>query len=232
MMSALYGQTVAVSARRYESGRQLWQESPDLKVFVLDDGFQHRALAREVDVVLLGADWQGSMLPAGPFRESLEALKRADVILVTAAHDEWRSRLDDRCDPSKVFFGELKPCMLVTRVDKGWGEEPLSSISGAKVLSVSAIANPASFYQMLRDWDAVIVDTLEYPDHHCYTTADWHEISRRAQTAEKIVTTEKDLVKLVRYPFAMGSLFALRVEMIVERKEVLLERITARLFGE
>jgi len=231
MMSAVYGYTVGVARKRYEMGLQLCQQDPMLGAFVLDDGFQHRQLARGVDVVLLGRECQGSMLPAGPFREPLSALERADAVLVTAAHDEWKQRLEGRCDTSKLFFGELQPRALVTRVDRCWSEVPLGSISGAKILAVSAIANPASFYGMLEDWDAEIVDSVEFPDHHAYTTEDWQEISRRGHRVEKIVTTEKDLVKLVRYPFATGFLFALRVEMVLERREDLLDRITTRLFG-
>jgi len=232
MMSALYGHTVGVARNRYECGRQVLEENPALDAFVLDDGFQHWQLARNLDLVLLGSDWRCSMLPAGPFREPLAALGRADAILVTAAYDEWKSRLDGRCDPSRVFYGKLQPCVLVSRVDQGWVEVPLRTLSGARVLGVSAIANPAPFYEMLRDWDAELVDSLEFPDHHRYTTEDWHEISRRGHAVDKIVTTEKDLVKLLRYPFATGSLCALRVAMIVERQEALLDLIEARLFGQ
>ena len=231
MMSALYGHTVGVGPQRYASALRLLEYDATLGMFLLDDGFQHRQLAREVDVVLLGSDCQGSMLPAGPFREPVRALERADVILVTAAHDQWKRRLAGYDDPSKVFFGQLEPKGIVTRVPGGWREMPLSAISGAKVLAVSAIANPEPFYRMLQDWEVEIVDTLEFRDHHSYTNEDWHEISRRGHRVEKIMTTEKDLVKLVRYPFAAESLFALRVEMVVENEAALLNRISGSLFS-
>lgn len=231
MMHMLYDQTVGVAPARCDSGRMLLERDPALDGFVLDDGFQHRQLARDFDLVLLGSDCRGSMLPAGPFRESIAALSRADAVLVTGARDAWTSRLEGSCNPARIFFGALEPCALVTRVNRDWRELELGALSGARVLAVSGIADPEPFYRMLRQWEADIVDSLEFPDHHCYTAQDWQEITRRGQAADRIVTTEKDLVKLVRFPFAVESLCALRVEMTVEREEALLELVMARLFG-
>jgi len=69
---------------------------------------------------------------------------------------------------------------------------------------------------MLRDLDADLVGVFEYPDHHAYTSSDWQTIVNAMRDVDLVVTTEKDLVKLERFPFARDSLYALRLEVIME----------------
>ena len=225
MMSALYGQRVGVGADRYRVGLELGRDPRNADLFVLDDGFQHRRLERDLDIVLVGSGCEGSLLPAGQFREPVRALRRAHVVLVTGAHDRWRNRLERRFDSSRVFFGNRRPRAVLVRTDSGHRELTLGVLAGARVLAVAAIADPAPFYAMLRECEAIIVDTLEYPDHHAYSEGDWREINRHP--AEKIVTTEKDYVKLARFPFSTGRLLALRMEMSVDRPEELLDYVVA-----
>ena len=226
MLSALYGQTVGVGADRHRTGMELSRSSRDTHLFLLDDGFQYRNLERDVDLVLLGADSRGSVLPAGPFRESMRALQRADLLMVTDAHDRWREILEGRFDSSRVFFASLEPRTLLRRTDRGLGELPLGDLTGTRVLAVSAIAKPEGFYDLLRECGATILETLDFPDHHRYSERDWREINRTRNRVDRIVTTEKDFVKLARFPFTSGRLMALRVEMSIDRPEALLDRIT------
>ena len=225
MLSALYGQTVGVGADRHRVSMELGREPGDFHLFLMDDGFQHRRVERDLDVLLLGSDCGGSMLPAGPFREPLHALRRADILMVTGAHERWRALLQGRCDSARVFYASLEPRAVLTRTDGELTELTLGALAGTRILAVSAVANPDPFYGMLRDCDARIVDALEYPDHHRYSETDWREINRNRNGVEKIVTTEKDFVKLVRFPFVSGHLLALRVELVLDRPETLLARI-------
>ncbi|MDB5107356.1 MAG: tetraacyldisaccharide 4-kinase, partial [Candidatus Binatus sp.] len=80
----------------------------------------------------------------------------------------------------------------------------------------SGLASPAGFHAMLRGAGADVIRTLEYPDHHGYGDADWNTIVEASRSADLIVTTEKDLVKLERFPFARDSLYALRLEVTME----------------
>ena len=79
---------------------------------------------------------------------------------------------------------------------------------------------------MIRDCEATVVDTLEFADHHRYSEKDWREINRHRNGVDRIVTTEKDFVKLARFPFSSGRMLALRVQMSIDRPETLLNRIT------
>lgn len=231
MMSALYGHTVGVGADRYRAALELSQEIENLQLLILDDGFQHRRVNRDLDLLLLGSEVEGSMLPAGPFREPLRELRRADILMVTAAHERWRAYLKGRYDNGRIFYGSLKPRAVLVRTEGRLTELTLGSLAGARVLAVSAIANADSFYSMLRESDATIVDTLEFPDHHRYSVKDWREINRHRSGIEKVVTTEKDFVKLLQFPFPGGKLLALRVEMSIDQPQALLERIGGILGG-
>jgi len=225
MLSTLYGQTVGVGVDRYRAGMELIRSFPDTHLFLLDDGFQHRRLERDLDLVLLGGDCRGSMLPAGPFRESLRALRRADILMVTGAHDRWRGILQGHFDGARVFFASLEPRGILHRTEHGLEELPLGELAGTRILAVSAVAKPERFYAMLREYEANIVETLEFADHHRYSERDWREINRTRNQVDRIVTTEKDYVKLARFPFTSGRLWALRIDLSIDRPEALLDRI-------
>jgi tetraacyldisaccharide-1-P 4'-kinase len=73
-----------------------------------------------------------------------------------------------------------------------------------------------------------MIDILEFPDHHHYTLSDWHRINRAGRGAELVLTTEKDIIKLARFPFAKDKLLALRVEMVVENGDALIAALLER----
>ena len=226
MMAKIYGQTVAVCEQRHLAARELLSRR-DVDVFILDDGFQHRRVKRDVDVVLLGSDTSGWILPAGPFREPPAALQRADFLLVTGAQDEWA--LTVRSLRNKTSFrGALAPVALVGYQDNGWKEYPLSLLYRNRIVVVAGIAHPERFYRLLHDFESELVNVLEFPDHHDYSAADWQHINRTGRSAELIVTTEKDIIKLARFPFAKDKLLALRVEMVVENGDALVAALSER----
>jgi tetraacyldisaccharide 4'-kinase len=225
MMARLFGLRVGVGRKRNQVGERMLRES-DADVFILDDGFQHRRMRRDVDLLLLGSDWNGRLLPAGPFREPRSELRRANFFLVTGAKEKWDGLLSDR-PRETVFFGSLKPRALLTFEAGRWKEFPLTVLDRSKILAVSAIADPALFYRMIHDWEGEIVDTLRFPDHHRYSAKDWQRINRVSRNVDFILTTEKDIVKLARFPFARGRLLALRVEMAVENGDALVKAIAS-----
>jgi tetraacyldisaccharide 4'-kinase len=227
MMALLYGQVVGVGNNRYQTALELL-EKQNVDVFILDDGYQHHKLKRDVDILLLGSDSSGWVLPAGPFREPRRALYRADYYLVTGAEETWRS-LVPAGKQRQSFTGALRAVALVEFESNRCKEYPLSLLYRSKILAVSGIANPSRFYRMIHDWEGEIVDTLEFPDHHFYTSQDWQAISRIARNLDLIVTTEKDILKLVNFPFAKGKLLALRVAMTVANGEAMIQSIAGKI---
>lgn len=208
-----------------------------LDVVLLDDGFQYRRLQRDVDVLLMSGQsnnnhWNNHwLLPAGPFREPLTAVKRANVVLFTksaSVEGHRQPHVSKEKTPAPIFFGELMPTALVSLVHGHWQEQPLTLVAGKRVLAITGIAAPAPFYRTLRERDAEIGEILEFPDHHSYTNTDWQTITQLGQKYDLIVTTEKDLVKLERFPFAAGRLVALRVQMQISPATLFLAAIEQR----
>jgi tetraacyldisaccharide 4'-kinase len=219
MMAKTFSGPVVVARRRID-GVNLLRQTANPDFVILDDGFQHVRLARDVDLVLVNRErglGNGWTLPAGPMRERLGAVRRADaVILVSGAGADRASALDARemaaLSRRPVLKAVLRPRSLV-RVEHGrWVESP-AELAGRRVLAVSGLADPSGFYAMLRAADADLMGVLEYPDHYRYAPADWQEIVEAARDADIVVTTEKDLVKLEQFPFARNSLYALRLEV-------------------
>ena len=227
MMHYLYGVTVGVGADRFVTAQRL-MENAVVDLVILDDGFQHRQIQRDVDLLLLGKDFNGRLLPLGPFREGRGNLRRADFLLATARTDEWRKRLP--MDRRQQFFtGKHVATDLLGFGDSRWKIFPLSTLYKSKVLVVSGIADPSGLYEAIHEWEGEIVDTLVYPDHHIYASNDWQQISRMGRNADLVITTEKDILKLIRYPFAKDKLLALRVAMTIENGDALIGQMVARL---
>jgi tetraacyldisaccharide 4'-kinase len=228
---------VVIAGRDRVAGAKLARDQFGLDIVILDDGFQHRRLNRQVDLLLfngrrdLDNRW---LLPAGPFREPPSAARRADIILVTKGNRSGNATALQRGweapgDKKPIYYGEMKPLALVSSEQQEWREWPLSELSGKRILALTGIADPASFYHSLQEWEVETAEILEFPDHHRYSQADWHTISAVGQKVDLIVTTEKDLVKLERFPFATRKLVALRVRLEIEHEERLLADIERQL---
>jgi tetraacyldisaccharide 4'-kinase len=194
------------------------------QVVILDDGFQHRALARDFDLVLINGRG-GASLPAGPMRERPAALRRADAVALVAKGVEEFVASPITKPTFRVAF---RAHSLVESDGGRWRELPLNILSGRRVAAVCGIADPSSFYATIRQWDAEIGEIFEYPDHHRYAPSDWQAITRGSHDVEFIVTTEKDLVKLERFPFAKGKLVALRIEPDIENGDALVRMVCER----
>jgi len=225
MLAKSFAGPVFTAARRVDGAAAAAAEG--CQVVVLDDGFQHRAIARAFDLVLVDGR-RGPLLPAGPLREPLAALRRADAIMLVGGEDA-----DATASPLAValptFRMHLEAVALVESIERRWRERPIGQLATRRVVAVTGVARPEGFYALLRRWEAVIGDVFEYPDHHRYTREDWQQIARRGHEADLIVTTEKDLVKLEAFPFATGKLVALRIAPEVERAEELIAAMLAKI---
>lgn len=227
MMARIYGQTVGVGSDRGAAAAELLRGA-DIDVFLLDDGYQHRWIKRDVDLLLLGADASGWVLPAGPFREPRKNLRRADFLLATAAQEDWQ-RVVPEARRASLYRAGLRPVALVGFTAGRIKEFPLTLLYRSKVLAVTGIADPRGVYRLIHEWEGEIVHALEYEDHHSYSTGDWQDINRLARSVDLIVTTEKDILKLQRFPFARDKLLALRVAMDVEEGAALVSEIVRRI---
>jgi tetraacyldisaccharide 4'-kinase len=226
MMAKSFRGPIVVAARRID-GIRLLSEIAHPDVIVLDDAFQHRALERDVDLVLINRErgfGNGHVLPAGPLRERLRAIGRADAaVIVSSGIPNRASAITSRqmraISQIDVLNATLRPKALVRYERGNWLEVPVA-MAGRRVLAVSGLADPSGFYAMLHEVDTDLVGVLEYPDHHAYNAADWQTIVKAAMDADIVLTTEKDLVKLEKFPFARDSLYALRLEVVMSAEDM------------
>jgi len=223
MLAKCFGGVVLTARNRIEGAVAAEQLGCD--VVVLDDGFQHRALARDFDLVLV-CGGETTLLPAGPMRERTTALRRADAIAVVLKNEEQPTLTPRAAKP--LFVVRLVPTALVESDAGRWRELPIGFLSGRHIAAVAAVADPSSFYTALRLWEAQLEEIFEFPDHHLYTRLDWRRISRGARDLELIVTTEKDLVKLEQFPFPRGKLLALRIAPQIDNADALIHMVMQR----
>jgi tetraacyldisaccharide-1-P 4'-kinase len=160
-------------------------------------------------------------------REGYGALERADAVALVLK-DGGEPAAPPLTTAKPVYHVHFAATALVESDGGVWHERPLGDLSGRRIVVVSGIAKPASFYAALRQWEVELLEVFEYPDHHVYTAQDWQTINRRAHEAEYIVTTEKDLVKLEPFPFARGKLIALRIGAVVDRGDELVRAVRDR----
>jgi tetraacyldisaccharide 4'-kinase len=201
-------------------------------VLVLDDGFQHRALARDLDVVVLDAAnpfGNGHLLPRGPNREPRAALRRAGLVWLSrvdqadaealealralAVEATGRDAVESRHAPVDVVDGTLA---------RSLGREALR---GARVLALCGLARPGAFRRTLAALGAEVVAERAFPDHHRFTDRELDEALRAADAAgARAVTTEKDAVRLAPARAADPRLCAVRIDAELVRGEDRLAR--------
>jgi tetraacyldisaccharide 4'-kinase len=208
-------------------------EELESEILVLDDGFQHRRLARDLDVVLVDATapWgHGYLLPRGLLREPTSGLRRAGLIVLTRCAQvpaEQRERL-------RQTIGRIAPGVPV--VETSHRPVELSNSDGARasldllregpIAALCGIGNPEAFRRTLLDLGAEVSNFRAFPDHHVYSRDDVEELRRWAgglSAGAVVVTTQKDLVKLRLSRLGERPLWCLRIRLGVESGQDVLD---------
>ncbi len=194
---------VWVSRDRWLAGTFAVQND-DANLLILDDGFQHLGLKRNLDLVLLDARTplgNGALLPLGPLRAPPGTLARADAIVLTRADDPARTAetriMITRLLPGKPVFA-CRHRLTALRVGLTGQLVSLEALRGKKVVAFAGIARPETFFYLLQEAGIVICDSFPFPDHHPYRGHDFLMLRRAMAESETafLVTTEKDLVRL------------------------------------
>ena len=190
------------------------------QILILDDGFQHRRLARDLDFVLIDAlnPWgYAAILPRGLLREPIESLRRADLVLITRADQctelqkqEIIEKIQDVC-PGIVCVEVGFP--LESLVSAEGKTAPLSTLSGKSIVGFCGIGNPDSFHKSLSDAGYDVSSFRSFPDHYHYSREDLEEIGQwgKQSGAEAILVTQKDLVKIKRTELNGLPLWAVQI---------------------
>lgn len=218
------GVAVLTGAGRIVTGR-FAADRLGVDILILDDGYQHRHLARDVNILLMDRTrpfGNGFLLPAGPLREPKGALKRADIIIATGS-DGGNAQVfppDGGIAPGVPLFRGIRRPKEIRH--GGTGQVlPLAALNGTRVCAFSGIGSPESFRKTLDSLGADVGCHLDFPDHYRYRREDLRRIQEAASgaAASMIVTTEKDGVHLEDFPFFLEKVFFLRIAMEIVPNE-------------
>jgi len=205
---------------------------------VLDDAFQHRRARRDADVVLLSAEQARAptrLLPAGPYREPLSAVARADAVVVTR---KSASHNDAFAVAERVRLARNVPTAIVALaldMMRAWSpagptrEQAIGALAGERVLAVAGLGDNEAFFAQLAAAGAE-VERAPFADHHAYNREDVAALVRRAARVDRVVCTLKDAVKLgPLWPDPGPTPWYVSQRVIVEDGGDVLDQILARL---
>lgn len=213
---------VISSADRIAAGREAIKDF-GTECFVLDDGFQHLRLARDLNIVTIDATnpWGGgSLLPYGRLRESPEGLSRADCVVITRCDqvngvDSLREEILRLTGERPIFESQMRALRVVSL------KNPSETLAPpARVAAFCAVGNPAGFFESLRQSGFELALQKSFPDHHVYSQDEIDSLTRTAikAGATALVTTAKDAVKLRTLSFSI-SCYVLEIEIAIERAD-------------
>ena len=201
---------------RYTTGKYALEQF-GVDVLILDDGYQHLPLHRDLNILLCdGARpfGNGQVFPAGELREPLSALKRADLICITRSRAGGVTEEVERGNLHKVPLVR-SGYRAVAAIDLKTGEAAeMESVQAKPAAAFCGIAHPRDFFQMLEEAQVPVVHRENFPDHHDYSAADLQalESDARKAGAEVLLTTEKDAVKIQERQAAL-PIYAVRIEL-------------------
>ena len=232
-LRVLCGPSRAVLARRAV-------EELSADALVLDDGFQHRALARDLDLVVLDAanPWgNGRLLPRGPNREGRGALARAGLAWLSRADQAEPASLEALRGICRALTGRppVESRHAVADLSDGALERslPAAGLAGRKVLLLAGIARPGGFRRTLEGLGARVAAERIFPDHHAFADRELEEAfaAARAAGCDLVATTEKDAVRLSTRWAGQEMLRVVRIEAEITRGGALLDEAVDRVLG-
>lgn len=216
------GVKVIVGKNRYPAG-ELAEELSGPQLHLLDDGFQHRKLSRDFDIVLVSSgDAKDSLLPIGRLREPLASLARAHAVVLTNDDSLPHNVVDHR---NKGAYASNQGTPQIWRVRR----DIVPPTTSEPCFAFCGIARPDSFLAQLRAAGVTLAGTRSFRDHQRYSAADVQEMlkSRQQSGASLFVTTEKDAINLGDHLLALHPLQVVPVRMRLEDADAALDAMLA-----
>jgi tetraacyldisaccharide 4'-kinase len=220
-----------VGPDRFEQGRRI-EASAD--VFLLDDGFQHRQLSRDVDILLIDAArslGKEVMLPTGRLREPVSAMSRADFLLFTRTETVPGTMEAITKLQQYPVFSAATQLVGFRRLGERIQFVPADEIDAGPFYAFCGIGNPRAFFLNLQNWGIAVAGKCEFGDHHRYDERDVRELvaAARRMGARALVTTEKDEQNLSGEKFEGLPVYVAVIDLAIDKEEVFLQAIREKL---
>ena len=225
---------VVVGRQRYLTGKTILERSA-CDVLILDDGFQHRQLSRDLDILTIDATHPfgtGKMLPIGTLREPKSSIQRADLILLTRTDmpdidmAKIKAELDRIAPNTPILESVHEPTSLYFFNQQGENMSlGVDYLTNKRILAVCGIGNPEAFVSTLQKYNPETVELIAFADHHVYTVSDLENIKQKMHLyeADYIVITQKDEQKIASLSPDL-PIFVLGIELVITAGiEVLLQ---------
>lgn len=224
-----------VGANRYEQGRLLEKQGVD--VFLLDDGYQHVQLARDVNLLLMDASQPlGSemLLPAGPLREPVSAMSRATLLVFTRTGASASAAAAIGKLQGYPVFSAATRLLGFRRFGGGVQVLAAAEIGAGPFFAFCGIGNPRAFFLDLQNWQIPVASTEAFPDHHRYSAGEVQSLVQLAQAAgaRALVTTEKDAQNLGEAQFGEMPVFVAVIELEISPEAQFWEAVLAQIVAK
>ncbi len=219
LLARQLGVPVVVGESRFAAG-QFAEKNFESQLHILDDGFQHRSLARDFDIVLLSeSDFADDFLPSGRMREPLSSLRRADALILPDSQAQYSEKIPelDRIEQRKLLFYMRRTVTVPDGVDRP--------------IVFCGIARPQQFFDQVRAAGINPADEVKFRDHHPYTKKDIERLHiRQRQTgAKSFLTTAKDAINLQSWRDSLDPLAIASLTLTLDRPDDLVDAVQARI---
>ena len=223
--------TFGVGKDRFAEGRLIEEKQP-IDIFLLDDGFQHLPLARDLDILMLDASrklkeqW---LLPSGVLREPISACRRADILIVTRKKDRSDVEAGDAHE-HPIFYAQTR-LLGFRRHGDSVETQYRSEIGHGPFFAFCGIGNPRAFFDDLSSWHVPVAGQSIFRDHHRYSAADLRQLEKAAESAGAIafVTTEKDAQNLPRGGNTAVPVFIAAIDFVLSAESEFLAALERKL---
>jgi tetraacyldisaccharide 4'-kinase len=217
-----------VGPDRHAEGHRLESAEP-VDIFLLDDGFQHQQLARDVDILLLDSSqpMNQPLLPAGPMREKSSAMTRANILVFTRTANSAGTQDAIQNLGNLPIFAASTILKGFRRLDCHDSPQSATQIGQGPFFAFCGIGNPDAFIRDLQAWGTPPQNQLFFPDHHRYTPADVAHIQQAAKKvgATTLLTTEKDSWNLTNLKFPELPVYVAVIDLQIARESELLATV-------
>ncbi len=226
-----YHAKFGVGPNRYEQGKRLESE---VDLFLLDDGFQHLQLTRDLNILLIDSSQplaKQSMLPTGRLREPVSAVNRADLVIFTRAETVAGAQAAIQKFQDYAVFSASTQLLGFRLLGSGVDRLlHLDEITGP-FYAFCGIGNPRAFLQDLKNWNVPVIDHSEFQDHHRYDARDARELQTAAQNAgaKALLTTEKDAQNFVGLNFPDVPVYFAVIDLQIANESSFLTLLHAKI---